>query len=161
MLQRTDAEWSDPGWVEHAPGTTQAVLGFDDTTGEITQLYADERAVHRIYRGTLTDSVWQMGRAAPGFHQRFIGAMSDDGRTTEGRWESSPDGTQTRSTPMNQAQTQAAEPITRTLEVPGATLTYDVRTNEATTEPPLMLIGSPRERPDSGRSPASSPTGRS
>ena len=32
---------------------------------------------------------------------------------------------------------------TRTLKVPGATLTYDVRPNESTTEPPLMLIGSP------------------
>jgi pimeloyl-ACP methyl ester carboxylesterase len=32
---------------------------------------------------------------------------------------------------------------TRTLEVPGATLTYDVRRNDATTEPPLFLIGSP------------------
>ena len=31
----------------------------------------------------------------------------------------------------------------RTLEVPGATLTYDVRPSEATTEPPLVLIGSP------------------
>jgi pimeloyl-ACP methyl ester carboxylesterase len=32
---------------------------------------------------------------------------------------------------------------TRTLEVPGATLTYDIRRSEATTEPPLLLIGSP------------------
>ena len=31
----------------------------------------------------------------------------------------------------------------RTLEVPGATLTYDVRRNESSTEPPLFLIGSP------------------
>jgi len=39
--------------------------------------------------------------------------------------------------------TAAIEPITRTLEVPGATLTYDIRRSEATTEPPLVLIGSP------------------
>jgi len=32
---------------------------------------------------------------------------------------------------------------TRTLDVPGATLTYDVRRNETSTEPPLFLIGSP------------------
>ena len=37
----------------------------------------------------------------------------------------------------------AVEPITRTLDVPGATLTYDVRSNEASTELPLFLIGSP------------------
>ena len=31
----------------------------------------------------------------------------------------------------------------RSLEVPGATLTYDIRRSETTTEPPLVLIGSP------------------
>jgi hypothetical protein len=33
--------------------------------------------------------------------------------------------------------------ITKTLEVPGAILTYDIRKNDTTTEPPLLLIGSP------------------
>lgn len=35
------------------------------------------------------------------------------------------------------------ETTTHTLEVPGATLTYDVRHNDESTQPPLMLIGSP------------------
>jgi pimeloyl-ACP methyl ester carboxylesterase len=35
------------------------------------------------------------------------------------------------------------EPTTHTLDVPGATLTYDVRRNDKGTEPVLMLIGSP------------------
>ena len=35
------------------------------------------------------------------------------------------------------------ELTTHTLEVPGARLTYDVRRNGASTEPPLMLIGEP------------------
>jgi pimeloyl-ACP methyl ester carboxylesterase len=35
------------------------------------------------------------------------------------------------------------EPTTRTLDVPGATITYDVRSNDASTEPALVLIGSP------------------
>ncbi len=35
------------------------------------------------------------------------------------------------------------EPITSTLEVPGAMLTYDVRRSESSTEPILVLIGSP------------------
>lgn len=39
--------------------------------------------------------------------------------------------------------TTTIEPTTMTLDVPGATLTYDVRRNDATTEPVLMLIGSP------------------
>ncbi|HEX7171806.1 MAG TPA: alpha/beta hydrolase [Candidatus Limnocylindria bacterium] len=39
-------------------------------------------------------------------------------------------------------QTQA-QPTTRTIDVPGAVLTYDVRRDDASSEPPLMLIGSP------------------
>jgi pimeloyl-ACP methyl ester carboxylesterase len=35
------------------------------------------------------------------------------------------------------------EPISHTLEVPGAVLTYDVRRNDSSTDPILMLIGSP------------------
>jgi pimeloyl-ACP methyl ester carboxylesterase len=35
------------------------------------------------------------------------------------------------------------EPTTRTLEASGATLTYDVRRIDETTEPPLFLVGSP------------------
>ena len=37
----------------------------------------------------------------------------------------------------------AADIETRTLEVPGATLTYDIRRNDSSTELPLFLIGSP------------------
>ena len=33
--------------------------------------------------------------------------------------------------------------VTRTLDVPGATLTYDIRHKEASTEPILVLIGFP------------------
>ncbi len=39
--------------------------------------------------------------------------------------------------------TTMTQPITNTIETDGATVTYDVRLNEGTTEPILMLIGSP------------------
>jgi pimeloyl-ACP methyl ester carboxylesterase len=39
--------------------------------------------------------------------------------------------------------TTTTEATTHTLEVPGATLTYDIRRNPDTTEPPLFLIGAP------------------
>ena len=39
--------------------------------------------------------------------------------------------------------TTMTEPTTKTLDVPGATLTYDIRSNASTTEPVLFLIGSP------------------
>ncbi len=39
--------------------------------------------------------------------------------------------------------TTMTEPTTRTLEAPGAVLTYDIRSGAATTAPVLLLIGSP------------------
>jgi pimeloyl-ACP methyl ester carboxylesterase len=39
--------------------------------------------------------------------------------------------------------TKTTQTTTHTLDVPGATLTYDVRRNDASTEPILLLIGSP------------------
>ena len=92
LVERSHAEWTDPGWVENAPKETHAVIGLDDSTGEVVQLYADDRGVRRIYRGTLTEHAWTLERAAAGFHQRFVGEFRDGGRTIEGRWESSPDG---------------------------------------------------------------------
>jgi len=92
VLSRSEAEWTDPGWVENAPKANRSVIGFDDMTGEIVQLYADSRGVFRIYRGSLTDEAWSLERSAPGFNQRFIGRFSDDGRTMEGAWEFSSDG---------------------------------------------------------------------
>jgi hypothetical protein len=92
LLQRSDAEWTDPGWAANAPKSHRAVLGWDDSTDEIVQLYSDSRGVFRIYRGTLTDDTWTLERAAPEFHQRFIGEFRDGGKKIDGRWESSPDG---------------------------------------------------------------------
>jgi hypothetical protein len=54
LLERSHADWTDPGWVENAPASTQSVMGFDDTTLDVTQLYADDRGVLRIYRGSAT-----------------------------------------------------------------------------------------------------------
>lgn len=92
VVQRSKAEWTDPGWAENAPASMRAVIGFDDETGEVVQLYADDRDVFRVYRGTLTDEAWRLERAAPDFHQRFVGEFADGGQTIDGRWESSPDG---------------------------------------------------------------------
>ncbi|MEA2576690.1 MAG: hypothetical protein QOD78_278 [Chloroflexota bacterium] len=39
--------------------------------------------------------------------------------------------------------TTMTEPTTQTLEAPGATLTYDIRPNDSSTEPILFIIGSP------------------
>ena len=56
----------------------------------------DSRGVQRLFLMTLEGSIWTIWRApgedwdgpdGPGFNQRFIGEISADGRTIEGRWE--------------------------------------------------------------------------
>jgi hypothetical protein len=69
-----------------------AVFGSDDATGECSMLYFDERGVSRRYEVTLRDNVWKWWRNAPGFSQRFAGAIAADGRTIVGRGELSRDG---------------------------------------------------------------------
>jgi hypothetical protein len=58
--------------------------------------YFDARGVKRLYLMALEDSTWKIWRApgedwngphGPGFNQRFIGEISADGTTIEGRWE--------------------------------------------------------------------------
>jgi hypothetical protein len=68
-------------------------MGVDEATGRAVQLYADGRGVFRIYEMSVANGVWRAWRDAPGFHQRFAGAFSDDGRTITGAWEGSGDGT--------------------------------------------------------------------
>ena len=69
-----------------------AVFGTDDTTGECSMLYFDERDVSRRYEVTLRENVWTWWRDAPGFSQRFTGTIAADGRTIVGRGEMSRDG---------------------------------------------------------------------
>ena len=69
-----------------------AVFGTDDTTGEYSMLYFDERGVSRRYEVSLKDNVWQWWRNARGFSQRMVGTIAADGRTIVSRGELSRDG---------------------------------------------------------------------
>ena len=98
---RTTFEWIEGGafLIMHSrvtePGIPSgiAVFGSDDATGECSMLYFDERGVSRRYEVSVRDGVWAWWRSAPGFSQRFTGAISADGRTIVSRGESSRDGT--------------------------------------------------------------------
>jgi hypothetical protein len=83
LLQRSQAP--DP-----APDSTW-ITGADDADDTWTVLYHDERGVSRVYRSTLAEGVWRVWRDAPGFSQRFTGALSADGGTIRGAWEMSTD----------------------------------------------------------------------
>ena len=58
--------------------------------------YFDSRGVQRLFETSVEGSTWRIWRASgedwngpdgPGFNQRFIGEISADGRSIEGRWE--------------------------------------------------------------------------
>jgi hypothetical protein len=58
--------------------------------------YFDSRGVKRLFLMTLEGSTWKIWRApgedwngpdGPGFNQRFMGEISSDCNTIEGRWE--------------------------------------------------------------------------
>jgi hypothetical protein len=58
--------------------------------------YFDERGVQRLYLTAFAGSTWKIwlapgedwnGPDGPGFNQRFIGELADDGNRIDGRWE--------------------------------------------------------------------------
>jgi hypothetical protein len=69
-----------------------AIIGAGAEPGTFTQHYYDSRGVARIYQMTLDGGTWKLWRGAPGFWQRYIGQISDDGTTITGAWEGSADG---------------------------------------------------------------------
>jgi hypothetical protein len=74
-----------------------SIIGVDETGQRCTQHYFDSRGVARLYEMTFDGRDWQLLRAEPDFFpldfsQRYIGTLSEDGNTIEGRWEKSGDG---------------------------------------------------------------------
>jgi hypothetical protein len=97
---RTTFDWLEGGafLIMHSridePGIPSgiAIFGSDDSTGECSMLYFDERGVSRRYEVDLRDVVWKWWRDAPGFSQRFTGVIAADGRTIVSRGELMRDG---------------------------------------------------------------------
>jgi hypothetical protein len=97
---RVSFEWSPGGWflverwqipVPEFPDGA-AVIGWDDGRQTLLQHYFDSRGVARVYEMRMENAVWTLIRTEPDFspldfEQRFIGELSDDGRTITGRWE--------------------------------------------------------------------------
>jgi hypothetical protein len=83
-------ETTPQGWRDNAPRSTVWMIGLDDDA--YTVLYADSRGVHRVYGMRFDGRTWTMQRDAPDFPQRFVGELSDDDETINGRWERSENG---------------------------------------------------------------------
>jgi hypothetical protein len=74
-----------------------AIIGFDDGRETYLQHYFDSRGVARVYEMSFGNGVWKLWRNSAdfsplSFSQRFAGTFSDDGKTIDGRWETSSDG---------------------------------------------------------------------
>lgn len=86
---RDDIESADFGGI--------AIIGPDPDRQAYVQHYFDSRGVARIYRMSFADGIWRLWRDSADFspldfRQRFTGTFGADGRTIEGRWEISHDG---------------------------------------------------------------------
>jgi hypothetical protein len=69
-----------------------AVIGYDAERDSLLQHYFDSRGVARLYVMTLANGVWTLERTEADFSpidfsQRYVGELSEDGRTIAGRWE--------------------------------------------------------------------------
>ncbi len=82
------------------PGTPApdglAIIGVDPQ-GSYLQHYFDSRGVTRLYSMTFEDGTWTLLRDKPDFSplhfsQRYVGRLSPDGDTIDGRWEIAEDG---------------------------------------------------------------------
>jgi hypothetical protein len=73
------------------------IVGVKSDGDGFTQHYFDDRGIARIYEMKFENGLWELLRVTPdftplSFSQRYTGRFSDDGKTIEGRWESSNDG---------------------------------------------------------------------
>jgi hypothetical protein len=70
-----------------------SIMGCDAANGTYFQLYSDERGVCRVYEMSIGNGEWRLWRRGEPFAQRFTAAISDDGNTITGRWDTAEDGT--------------------------------------------------------------------
>jgi hypothetical protein len=75
--------------LRDAPASAEAVRkGPDDSEYPYHQYYFDSRGVRRVFEMSFAGGEWNLWRDVDDpFPQRFIGRISEDGRTIEGAWE--------------------------------------------------------------------------
>ncbi|HET6320386.1 MAG TPA: hypothetical protein VFG86_28345 [Chloroflexota bacterium] len=70
-----------------------AILGTDEATPDAgAMLYFDVRDVSREYRWTISANVFTWSREAPGFSQRMVHTIAEDGQSIEAKGEMSRNG---------------------------------------------------------------------
>jgi hypothetical protein len=64
-----------------------SLFGATGPDGALQMHYYDSRGVHRLYDVTFEDRVLTIHRDGPDWPQRYVGKVSEDGQTVDGRWE--------------------------------------------------------------------------
>jgi hypothetical protein len=95
----SSGSWTDIPVERAKPDAPESValVGFDAQRKAYIQHYFDVRGLARIYAMGLREGAWTLVRESAdftplGFSQRFTGMFSSNGTRINGRWESSPDG---------------------------------------------------------------------
>jgi hypothetical protein len=69
-----------------------AIIGCEESG--CSMHYFDSRGVSRVYGTSLSERTWKLWRESPGFWQRFVGELGNDGDKIASRWEKSTDGSE-------------------------------------------------------------------
>lgn len=80
LVERTTVE------MPEAPSGV-SILGCDAANGTYERLYSDDRGICRSYGMSFAEREWRLWREGQPFAQRFVGRISEDGSTIDGRWE--------------------------------------------------------------------------
>ena len=56
-------------------------------SGDTLAHYFDSRNVVRVFKTSFADGVWTVWRDSPGFDQRYVGRLAQDGSRIDGKWE--------------------------------------------------------------------------
>lgn len=89
---RTSIEWHEGGGFacirteidEPKIPSAIAIIGSDDENGALTMQYFDERAVSRRFDVSVDGNQLRWERMAPGFSQRYVITLGDEGKTARG-----------------------------------------------------------------------------
>jgi hypothetical protein len=100
IIGKTSFEWfEDETFIivrselmENGPPGAVSIINRDDANGQCVMIYYDSRGVSRIYNMSFADKIWKLWRDAPGFNQKFEGAVSDNVNIIDAAWYAMEDG---------------------------------------------------------------------
>jgi len=96
---RTEIAWADGGAFVRISSRMDdprfpagvSYIGSDNEGKAMSMIYFDDRGVSRLMKVSIEGRTWRWWRDHPGFSQRYLFTLSEDGRTMTGKGELSRD----------------------------------------------------------------------